>query len=83
MLSIKEFAARYRVAYATVWRQCKCGKLPAVRIGAAWRIDEAAYINGYTPPEKEKARQEAGAACFKRHRAARAKSDFLRALAEL
>lgn len=49
LLTVTEAAEALRLNRATVWRWAKDGKIPAVRVGRAWRISEAAVeklLNG-------------------------------------
>lgn len=58
-LTPAEFAARLRVHPDTVRRQCILGRLPgASKVGAAWRIDFAAYVEAgkARPPEEPRPR---------------------------
>lgn len=38
LLTAEEAAAYLRVSQYTIWRWCRTGRLPAFRIGRAWRI---------------------------------------------
>lgn len=38
LLTVAEVAHFFRLSKATIWRMCRAGKLPAVKIGARWLI---------------------------------------------
>lgn len=38
LLTLQEVAVYLRVNRVTVWRWCKQGTIPAVRIGRSWRV---------------------------------------------
>lgn len=39
-LSIREVAERLHYSYSRIWQMCRCGHIPAYRIGRLWRIEE-------------------------------------------
>jgi excisionase family DNA binding protein len=38
ILTIAEVASYLRVSETTIWRWCNSGRLPAFRLGRAWRV---------------------------------------------
>jgi len=61
VLTTEEAAAYLRVSKATILRWCNTGKLPAFRIGRAWRINVAELdkiMSGQKPVEPQNTSQE-------------------------
>ena len=53
LLTPSETAAYLKVPVETVWRWCRRGTLPAVKIGKYWRVDKEEldrFIASQTPP---------------------------------
>jgi len=48
LLTPDEAAAYLKVPVVTVWRWCRQGTLPAVKIGKYWRVDKAALARFIT-----------------------------------
>ena len=62
LLTPNEAAAYLKVPVVTVWRWCRQGILPAVKIGKYWRVDKRELdrfiaSSRFRPPSQEKEEQ--------------------------
>lgn len=54
ILTVTEVAHYLRVSETTIWRWCSSGRLPAFRVGRAWRVrrtDLDSLISGRVPAD--------------------------------
>ena len=53
MLTVVEVATYLRISRVTVWRWCKQGLIPAIRVGRGWRIhrDDLLHLSKPSVPE--------------------------------
>jgi excisionase family DNA binding protein len=53
MLTVVEVATYLRISRVTVWRWCKQGLIPAIRVGRGWRIhrDDLLLLSKPSVPE--------------------------------
>ena len=53
MLTVVEVATYLRISRVTVWRWCKQGLIPAIRVGRGWRIHRDDLLHLSKPPVPE------------------------------
>lgn len=55
MLTVVEVATYLRISRVTVWRWCKQGIIPAIRVGRGWRIhrDDLSHLSRRQHPNSE------------------------------
>jgi excisionase family DNA binding protein len=61
MLTPKEVAEYLKVPLGTVWRWCRAGALPALKIGKYWRVPRE-ELNGFIKSKVNFPRRPTGAA---------------------
>ena len=58
LLTPSEAAAYLKVSVETVWRWCRRGTLPAVKIGKYWRVDKKELERFIASPKTPASRDE-------------------------